>query len=1014
MLVVSAGFLLSLVSAITIPFGSNNTGLVTNSTGNAASVSVLVAGSNGTSANAAVAGIGGTPVIEITTVTVPFDPSTVVPVIIKIGIEFTTILQAPAYTQTAYASSEDQPAWVNLQTIAVLAPVIPSFIDTSDPVHFEPSIQTTIQYATTPEGVAVQRDFSNIDLDFHHPAVVIDHTDYIVASYAGPNVMELQFTNAQAVQYAATQWLPAGQAAVVLVAFLPGSPDYNLGGNTYFTAVSIVCNIQQLKCTVQGIDGGAESAVKHFDAEFGKDVVPLYSDTKTGSKGLGTSRPVVSTNGLPSCAFGDDFDDCLDRQLGYIDFKSDLAAGVNEIAPGATLDDTSFLLDKRDFAKRQMISDYKESRLNKRCCSWFKKAFRSIKNAVQRYVVEPVKKVVQVVKNTIQELTSIDRTLETKKSLQFPPTDYTYDTSPFIGKAISITQGDDLSAWCVDCGTSGSVTIAGRLAANLIQGFTQAYIGISGSIAAEVNIGIDAKKAFKRTYKKKLAEVGVPGLSVQPFYRVGPALIFEVEADFGLELQSQFLAGARVEINNFEARVDALRSSNSFQRNFSPVFTKRFEAKGQVKGSVDIGLPVSIAFGIDVLSGKFKRDIALVEKPGVHLDAAIALYASATEAPRLVTINGCKGVDTNVNLFNKVYAVVGTSSYPIFDFAVPVAKSCFQIAGVEDAPSSATVQQEAPDTPFAADTGPQPQATTDAAPQPQTSTDTSPQPQPQTTTNPSPEPQTTTNPSPEPQTTTEPATQSSSQVSAEASPEPQLPVAKRQQQSASGAAPAPSSSAGGGGTVTVGRLEDLTTFNASDSLDGYTLPTDLLSKSTFNSSAAAGLNLTADETLVRIVNKDNQLLWLSDPDGNFYLEEVANAGQNAGLIDFFLDDEELIIANPREQYMFFYDDEMNKLGVSRLRTNIDSLTPKTATLLSFQSIDYGDGVSAIGALDNQQNIFYVITCDIPSRGTMLFVAKDPTSGATTLMSDAVQSSITGGKVTECYYLDYSLVKTTGV
>ncbi|ORY77045.1 hypothetical protein BCR37DRAFT_395126 [Protomyces lactucae-debilis] len=929
MLLHSAGFLLSSISATTIPFGFKKTDSVTVSTDSALSVSAQVSGTSSTSVNAAVDGTDGRTLVTTTTST--FNLSTVVPVVIKIGTKLTTILQAPAYTQNSYASIEDQPAWVNSQTIAVLAPVIPGFINTSDPIHYEPSIQKTIQYATTPNGATAQRDFSNIELDFHHPAVVIDHTDYIQASYVNPNVMELHFTNEQAVQYAATQWLPAGQAAVVLVTFLPGSADYKLGGNTYFTAVSIACNIQQLKCTAQGIDGGVESAVKHFSAEFGKDEVPQDSNSETDSQGLGRSKPVVSTNGLPACAFGDDFDECLDRQLGYITLKKHLAAGVDKTVTGATRNDKSHPADKRHSAKRKMISNYKKSRRNKKFRSLLKKVFRSIKNAMQKNVIEPVRKPVQLVQNAIQESTTINKTLKTKTSFQFPSTHYSYDKSPFNGKAISIVQDDDLSAWCVDCSTSGSVSISGRLAANLIDGFTQAYISLNGSIAAEVNLGIDAKGPLTKTYKKQLAEIGVPGLSVQPFYRVGPALVFEVEADLGLELQSQFLAGARVEINNFEARVDALHSSKSFGRNVSPVLTKRFEAKGQVKGSVDIGLPVSIAFGIDVFSGKFKRDIALVDQPGVHWDAAIALYASATEAPRLVTINGCKGVDTNVNLFNKVYAVVGTINYPIFDFAVPVAESCFEIAGVQDAPSSATVQQEAPNTPFSA------------------------------------------NP-------------------AEATP---------------------TSTADGSGTVMVGQLEHLTTFNSSDSLDGYAVPTDLLSKAPI-SSAAAGVNLTDHEVLVRIVNKDNQLLWLSDPDGNFYLAEMSKADESTGLIDFISHDEALVFANPREQDMFFYDDEMNKLGVSRLRTNIDSLTPKTATLLSFQSIDYGDDSSAIGAFDHQQNMFYVMTCDIPSRGTMLFVAKDPTSGAKTLMSDAVQNSITGGKVTDCYHLDYSLVKATDV
>ncbi|ORY79054.1 hypothetical protein BCR37DRAFT_394393 [Protomyces lactucae-debilis] len=1044
------------ISSASLSFGINGTGISTVAT-SIASTSLTSAAIIGTSATkvAAVAGGGVTTTTKTVSYTVPFDASTVVPVIIKIGVTFTTIVHAPAYTLTAYVPVSERPSWVNQQNLAVLAPVIPSHIDTSDPVHYVPNVQTTIQYATAPQGNRPQ-DVSNINIGFQHPAVVIDHTDHITASYAGPNAMVLTFANAQALQYAATNWLPAGQAAVVIVAYLPGSPDFALGGNTYFTAINIVCNTRQLSCTVQGIDGGLESAIDHFDADINTGFVPVYSDTKTGSTGMGSSRPVVSTNGLPSCAFGDDFDECLDRQLGYIDFKDNLAAGLSEIAPGATsTEGTEFLLDKRSAPRGS-----RASRLNKRCCRFLGRVFTAIVAPARRYIVEPIKKVVQVIKNVVDELTSIDRTLQTTKSLQYPPDDYgSYVTSPFGQKSIVITQGEDLTAWCVDCGTQGSVTIAGRLAASLTQGFTQAYIGMSGSIAAEVNIGVEAKKDFKKTFNKQLAQTGVKFLEAQPFYRIGPALIVGIDVDLGLELQTTFIAGARAEINNFEARVNLVNPSSSFQRNFQPSFTKRFVANGQIKGSIDVGFPISIAFGIDILSGKFKRDIALVEKPGVHLDATVAFYASANDAPRIVTINGCKGVEYGVGLFNTVFATVGTTNYPLSTFNVPLLKSCFAIAGVEDAPMTAVPQPDPADgqgTPD--DTGSTPPADSGSTPPPADSGTVPPADGAPSEDTPVARKRqvlvesSTLSPSSSiasisasanatsssfistsvasttslassstllesssilassfSQSATASVVASDSTVETASSTASSSTVASAASIRVSSARPS-SSAAAGNGTVTVGRLRDTTTFNASDTLDGYALPADLLNSGAFNGTD--GLDLNNTQALVRIVNQDNALLWFSDYDGNFYLEEVANAGQSVGAVDFILDDD-VIVANPREQYMFYYDDELSKLGVSRLRTNDDSLTPKTATLVAFQGFTYPDGTPAVGAVDSQQNLFYILTCDIPSRGTMLFMAKDPEAGAATLMSDAVQSSITGGKVTDCYYLDYAVVKSGG-
>jgi len=51
-------------------------------------------------------------------------------------------------------------------------------------------------------------------------------------------------------------------------------------------------------------------------------------------------------------------------------------------------------------------------------------------------------------------------------------------------------------------------------------------------------------------------------------------------------------------------------------------------------------------------------------------------------------------------------------------------------------------------------------------------------------------------------------------------------------------------------------------------------------------------------------------------------------------------------------------------------------------------------------------LFYLITCLIDEQYPKVFLAKDPISGATQLQDPTLATTLTGGNVTQCSFVDY--------
>lgn len=71
---------------------------------------------------------------------------------------------------------------------------------------------------------------------------------------------------------------------------------------------------------------------------------------------------------------------------------------------------------------------------------------------------------------------------------------------------------------------------------------------------------------------------------------------------------------------------------------------------------MQLGLPIAIEVGLDILNGKWKKSVGLVDKPGVYASAS----ASNIEG------RACDGVEIRLGVRNQIYlSVFDIYEYPI-------------------------------------------------------------------------------------------------------------------------------------------------------------------------------------------------------------------------------------------------------------------------------------------------------------------------------------------------------------
>lgn len=125
-------------------------------------------------------------------------------------------------------------------------------------------------------------------------------------------------------------------------------------------------------------------------------------------------------------------------------------------------------------------------------------------------------------------------------------------------------------------------------------------VGISGSLKAQLYVGIAAELEYNKKNEKKIIEQAIPyaGFSSKVL-TVGAVASLYATTELNLEAKGQLLVGGAMEFEAYKASYDFKTSQKTID-GFTPKFTKKFEAQGEVQVTATLGLPVEIAVKLEI------------------------------------------------------------------------------------------------------------------------------------------------------------------------------------------------------------------------------------------------------------------------------------------------------------------------------------------------------------------------------------------------------------------------------
>ena len=78
---------------------------------------------------------------------------------------------------------------------------------------------------------------------------------------------------------------------------------------------------------------------------------------------------------------------------------------------------------------------------------------------------------------------------------------------------------------------------------------------------------------------------------------------------------AQVLIGGTLTVAKGSTTLDIINPSRNSFTSFSSSFVPIAKAQGSISITADLGLPLKLEFGLDVLNGLFEKSIALVDTP---------------------------------------------------------------------------------------------------------------------------------------------------------------------------------------------------------------------------------------------------------------------------------------------------------------------------------------------------------------------------------------------------------------
>jgi hypothetical protein len=154
-------------------------------------------------------------------------------------------------------------------------------------------------------------------------------------------------------------------------------------------------------------------------------------------------------------------------------------------------------------------------------------------------------------------------------------------------------------------------------------------------------------------------------------------------------------------------------------------------------------------------------------------------------------------------------------------------------------------------------------------------------------------------------------------------------------------------------------------------------------------------------SILALTNTSMALFWADD--GNLIVDGDNSRALFSSINNYIIGD------STGQRFLHLYADTLASLGVSRLRLATLDAMPLQSVLVTLVPIAVAQGKFAYVAVTSDGQVYWLITCLLDAQMPKVFLAKDISVGAATLMDQSLETTLTGGNVTSCGYVPWGVV-----
>ncbi|PKK50492.1 hypothetical protein CI102_5673 [Trichoderma harzianum] len=651
-----------------------------------------------------------------------------------------TTTSSPAPSGTAQIPSG--PLTLPAQPTVTLRPLAPPNVDVAGTEVITPKEVSQLWFGSTSPGSddpdAVNSPTVRVNVTFQYPSVILDNSINILNIQCdSDNSLSASFDGVKAYNAAKESWAETEGSGNTLIIITAASGCSSDGHYVYFVATHITFDDATKSVSCSGSMKSVADIAQDVGVDFGsiETSVPTLEPNPELAAAYGCTAPSANeVDGLPAIYCGPDFDYRLNNKLGYYSVADEDLDPVSDLQSRALLERRcwpSFACKAVAWVDHAATTAYNA----------VKDEAKSIGNGIANLAtnlandaVNNLKNLGNTILNTAENFAkgllaavTFIITGDYDRSFDFPvqatPPKSALDDSPWgdgfkfytwtpdkgeywdaqsaaIDKIKGVILGEadpepSIELWCVDCQANGKLKLDGSASFSLINGLTKAQLSLDGSLDVGLYLGMNAFAEWNPKEQYDFLSVGLPGLSIPDILTIGPVLSLGVSADLDIAAVGQYLVGADMQWTQLSAKLDVLNPKSSSKSGWTPNIRDTVQADGSLTINSTLGLPITLGFGLNILNGKYEKEIKLVDTPGVRASMEYDFTNEVNNGEvNTDPEDGCYGIHWSVGMVNTVVldlSDIKQGKYTLDEYDAPVFASGCIGESLTIAPPTATV-----------------------------------------------------------------------------------------------------------------------------------------------------------------------------------------------------------------------------------------------------------------------------------------------------------------------------------